>query len=151
MALPLVQKPILLAEAVVRSRSTIGFFPDHLPRCIEYPWIVERLESTTALSVFDAGAGVSVLPFMLADRGHLVTTLDPHELIRNGTPREAWNEWGYLDYSEFHSGIQSRQIPYEETGADEQIDAVVSVSVIEHLPADTRPAAGHQPYEAREI
>ena len=155
MALPLVQKPILLVEAIVRSRSTIGFFPDHLPRCIEYPWIVERLDTTTALRVFDAGAGVSALPFMLADRGHLVTTLDPHKLIRNGTSRESWNEWGYLDYSEFHAGIRSRQIPYEETAGDEQVDAVVSVSVIEHLPADTRRAwlalAGRQLVEGGKL
>lgn len=148
MSLPLVQKPILLAEAILRSQSTIGFFPDHLPRCIEYPWIVERLESTVPLRVFDAGAGVSVLPFMLADRGHAVTTLDPSEFSRNGTPKETWNEWGYLDYSEFHPGIRSRQIPYEESAADEQVDAIVSVSVIEHLPAKIRRAwialAGHQ-------
>lgn len=155
MSLPLVLKPILLAEAILRSRSTIGFFPNHLPRCIEYPWIVERLETTTPLRIFDAGAGVSVLPFMLADRGHAVTTLDPNDLVRNGTPKKTWNEWGYLDYSEFHPGIQSRQIPYEESGADKQVDAVVSVSVIEHLPAEIRRAwialAGRQLVEGGKL
>lgn len=138
LSLPLVQRPSLLAQAIVRSRSAFGFFPDHLPRCIEYPWMLEQLQSSKTLRVIDAGAGVSVLPLLLADRGHEVTTVDPHPLVRNGTPRETWNEWGFLDYSELHPRILSEQVAYEDSAAKTDIDVVVSVSVVEHLPARVR-------------
>lgn len=137
-SLPLVQHPHLLAEAIVRSRSTLGFFPDHLPRCIEYPWVLERLESSRPLRVVDAGAGVSVLPLLLADRGHRVTTVDAHPLVRKGTAPETWNEWGFLDYSDLHPRVRSEQIAFEDFEANTDIDAVVSVSVVEHLPATVR-------------
>jgi 2-polyprenyl-3-methyl-5-hydroxy-6-metoxy-1,4-benzoquinol methylase len=147
-ALPLVTAPLVLFEAVTLSRSKLGFFPDHLPRCIEYPWIVQQLGGRGCLRIIDAGAGVSVLPLMLAEDGHVVITIDPHRLVRNGMPCESWNEWGFLDYSQIDERIESRRLPYQESTDDLRVDAVVSVSVIEHLPRPIRRAwlekAGNQ-------
>jgi len=139
-AIPLVAEPLLLVEAVVQSRANLGFFPDHLPRCIEYPWIVQQLTVGKSMRIVDAGAGVSVLPFMLADRGHTVITVDPHSLTRNGTQPDSWNEWGFLDYSQLDSRISSQHVPYQNTSDDLHLDSVVSVSVIEHLPREIRKA-----------
>ncbi|HQU15015.1 MAG TPA: hypothetical protein PLO69_02790 [Gammaproteobacteria bacterium] len=139
-AITLVAEPLLLVEAVSLSRSKLGFFPDHLPRCIEYPWVAQQLPVGKAMRIVDAGAGVSVLPFMLADRGHTVITVDPHPLARIDTPPDSWNEWGFLDYSRLDSRISSQHIPYQNTSDDLHLDAVVSVSVIEHLPSAIRNA-----------
>ena len=133
-AVPLVSEPLLLVEAIFRSRKMLGFFPDHLPRCIEYAWIVQQFSDDRPLSIVDAGAGVSVLPFMLSARGHHVITIDPHTMKRNEMAQDLWNEWGYLDYSLLDRRIQSQNISYQDTSDSLKLDAVVSVSVIEHLP-----------------
>lgn len=139
-AIPLVDDPLLLLEALTVSRAKLGFFPDHLPRCIEYPWIVQRLDGREPLRIVEAGAGVSVLPFLLANRGHSVITADPHTTRRNETPRDSWNEWGFLDYSKLDHRIQSVNIPYQNVELDWPIGAVISVSVIEHLTREVRRA-----------
>ncbi|WP_162560253.1 class I SAM-dependent methyltransferase [Methylotetracoccus oryzae] len=138
-AAPLVDDPLLLLEALCVSRAKLGFFPNHLPRCIEYPWIIQRLAGRRDLRIIEAGAGVSVLPFLLADRGHSVITADPHPTRRNDTSPESWNEWGFLDYAELDPRIRSVNIAYQDLELHgELVDAVVSVSVIEHLTRDTR-------------
>jgi len=139
-AVPLVAEPLRLLEALMRSRVTLGFFPDHLPRCIEYPWIVEQLSGLESLRILDAGAGVSVLPLLLADRGHHVITVDPHPVVRTRTPADTWNEWGFLDYSQLDARIRSLHMPYEDTAEDLEVDALVSVSVVEHLEQSVRRA-----------
>ena len=138
-AVPLLRDPSGLLEALVRSRKVLGFFPDHLPRCLEYPWVAAQLGTAPPGGgrVLDAGAGVSVLPVLLAERSWDVVTADPHPVVRNGMPRETWNEWGFLDYHELDPRIRSLHVPYEDT-ADETLDPVVSVSVVEHLPAAVR-------------
>ncbi|MGZ4448060.1 MAG: methyltransferase domain-containing protein [Nocardioides sp.] len=137
-ALPLVEDPLVLLELVSRSRDVLGFFPDHLPRCIEYPWIAKHLPAGEGLRVLDAGAGVNALPFFLSDRGHTVFTADPHPVVRNGTAADTWNEWGFLDYAELDRPVTSFHLPYEQTDPDLDLDVVLSVSVIEHLPRVVR-------------
>ncbi len=139
-AVQIVPEPSLLFEAVVSSRAKLGFFPDHLPRCIEYPWISSNLPQRPALRILDAGAGVSVLPFMLAERGHDVTTIDSHSLIRILETKATWNEWGYLDYGLIDPRIRSFNVPYQDTEDNLALDVVVSVSVIEHVPNSVRKA-----------
>lgn len=136
--LPLVSQPLLLIESLLGSSAALGFFPNHAARLLEYPWVLEQLGGHSPLRILDAGAGVSVLPILLADRGHAVITVDNHPLIRNGTPREHWNEWGFLDYGELRPNIRSLHAAYETIDPHLALDAVVSVSVIEHLPAATR-------------
>lgn len=137
----------LLFEAIARSRSRLGFFPDHLPRCIEYPWIVQNLPKPGPLRIVDAGAGVSILPMMLADRGHHVVTVDSHPLQRSIETRDSWNEWGYLDYSALDPRIRSFNVRYQDLSDSFQIDAFVSVSVIEHLPREVRKVWIRKAYE----
>lgn len=137
-AIPLVNHPLLLLEAINISHQRLGFFPDHLPRCIEYPWIIDILAERQGLRVLDAGAGVSALALMLAARGHHVTTVDPHSIDRTATAKETWNEWGFLDYSTLDSRITSLNIGYQDTDDALAVDVVVSVSVIEHLTRQTR-------------
>jgi hypothetical protein len=137
-ALPLVSQPLVLIEAIALSRDELGFFPDHLPRMIEYPWVISQLAGRSCLRILDAGAGVSVLPLLLADRGHRVITADPHLCVRNGTPRESWDEWGFLDYAAFRPAIQSLHTAYQTTDPCMKLDALVSVSVIEHLTREVR-------------
>ena len=130
--------PQLLFESVVRSRRLLGFFPDHLPRCIEYPWVTTNLPQDRNLSVVDVGSGVSVLPFMMAERGHSVVTVDPHSSVRSLREKASWTEWGFLDYSQIDSRIASWNLAYQDLPDDSTYDAVVSVSVIEHLPRSAR-------------
>jgi 2-polyprenyl-3-methyl-5-hydroxy-6-metoxy-1,4-benzoquinol methylase len=138
LAVNFIDNPIKLITSIFKSIQTIGFFPNHLPRCIEYPWILNCVEDTKPLKILDAGAGVSVLPILLAEMGHSVITVDNSNIIRTKTDRSNWNEWGFLDYSEIHKNIKSLNMPYEETGFTDELDVVISVSVIEHLPSNTR-------------
>jgi SAM-dependent methyltransferase len=134
--------PMTLLECVVVARRELGFFPDHLPRTIEYPWILETIRSTgrTQLRILDVGAGVNVLPLLLTDDGHRVTTVDSHSIVRTEPDRPTWTEWGYLDYAILRSTVTSVHRPYEDLVAGVPYDVIYSVSVIEHLPARIRRA-----------
>ena len=37
-------RPDLLDELVATGRAVFGFFPDHYPHTLNYPWVLERLE-----------------------------------------------------------------------------------------------------------
>src|SRR5882724_5176615 len=131
--------PQLLRNVVAASRNVLGFFPAHNPRALEYPWIIAQLpEDPRSWRLLDVGAGVNVLPFMLADRGVAVVTLDNHPATRDPDDRRNWNEWGFLDYSLLDSRIQSVRIAYESWRSSEPFEVIYSVSVIEHVPRATR-------------
>lgn len=128
------RSPMVFRELLDFSRNYIGFFPDHTPRAIEYTWIVNELNAMNKQQVvLDVGAGVSCLPLFLALRGNEVITVDQSPYIRTIEQRQQWNEWGFLDYSQFHSHIQSINAPFEEAEINRSIDVIYSVSVIEHL------------------
>lgn len=139
-AMPITPDAAALLECVVVSRRELGFFPKHLPRCIEYPWLLKRVRALerTGLQIVDVGAGVNVLPILLHDDGHCLTTIDSHPVTRAGAERSGWNEWGFLDYGALREGICSIRAPYEQADLPLGCDVVYSISVIEHLKADMR-------------
>ncbi len=131
--------PHLLYKLAESARRTIGFFPAHNPRALEYPWVLARLPAKlNGLRILDVGAGVNPLPFMLADRGAEVTTLDNHPTARDPSAREQWNEWGFLDYALIEARIASVRAAYEAYISASLFDVIYSVSVIEHVPGDVR-------------
>jgi 2-polyprenyl-3-methyl-5-hydroxy-6-metoxy-1,4-benzoquinol methylase len=131
----------LLNELVALSREQLGFFPKTVIRTVEYPWFARRLERHAGERVLDVGAGVCALPLWLALRGCHVTTVDSHSLTRDPRQRgNNWNEWGFLDYGLLDERIVSLQVDAATYSALESFDAIYSVSVLEHLPAELRRA-----------
>jgi 2-polyprenyl-3-methyl-5-hydroxy-6-metoxy-1,4-benzoquinol methylase len=133
--------PLLLRTIVDTARARIGFFPAQLPRALEYPWVLASLPHDLAgRAVLDVGAGVNPLPFQLSERGARVYTVDGHPVVRNPAERDGWNEWGFLDYSMIDERITSIHAAYQNWTPGTTFDFIYSVSVIEHLPAETRRA-----------
>ena len=131
--------PLLLRILVDKSRQVFGFFPNHTPRCLEYPWILSRLpEKLNGASILDVGAGINPLPILLVERGADIFTVDNHALNRDISQRQDLNEWGYLDYSVINNGISSKNISYEAFLAEVKFNVIYSVSVIEHVKASVR-------------
>jgi 2-polyprenyl-3-methyl-5-hydroxy-6-metoxy-1,4-benzoquinol methylase len=132
--------PATLLECVSVARRELGFFPDHPSRTIEYPWVLEAIRGIgrSGLRILDVGAGVNVLPLLLSDEGHFVTTVDSHRVERTETDRATWMEWGYLDYSRLRPTITSIHGTFEKFTAVAPFDVIYSISVIEHLNADLR-------------
>lgn len=131
-----------LIEQIALAERTIGFFPDHLPRVLEYPWIAAtatRLLEPGA-TVLDVGAGVSPIPLHLDAIGFEVTTVDPSTIDRAGQDIATWNEWGYLDYGTISPRVRSFNTTMDELAETMTFDMIYSVSVIEHLTAATRRA-----------
>jgi 2-polyprenyl-3-methyl-5-hydroxy-6-metoxy-1,4-benzoquinol methylase len=135
----LVDDPLRFRLLVDTARAALGFFPAHNPRALEYTWIANRLADWAEPgSVLDVGAGVNPLPVWLSRRGWRVTTIDNHSVVRSLACREEWTEWGYLDYSQIDSRIDSRHLAFEDLSPACRYDALVCVSVVEHLQATLR-------------
>lgn len=130
----------LFLELVSLSKKRLGFFPKTVVRAIEYPWFARQLRDEQRGRILDLGAGVSVLPFWLAEAGWNVATVDLHQTNRTKEPQSGWNEWGFLDYSTMDQRIVSHNLDAALFQPQEQFDAVYSVSVIEHMPATMRRA-----------
>ena len=93
-------RPDLLDELVATGRAVFGFFPNHYPHTLNYPWVLERLEPLRpGARVLDVGAGVSPLPIVLSRRGILVDSVDKSSTSRTMPVGADWNEWGFFDYS----------------------------------------------------
>ena len=133
--------PALLKSLVALGRDKLGFFPQTIIRCIEYPWIAARMpRPLDGLRVLDMGAGVSPLPLWLARQGARVTTVDGHDKIRAAPAQPDWNEWGYLDYGQLDRQIRSHHCMMQDLRGAGPFDLIYSVSVIEHIPAEARRA-----------
>lgn len=131
--------PQTLRDIVALSRAKLGFFPRHSPRAIEYPWVLHNAPASLAGAVvIDVGAGLNPLPFVFADRGASVITIDNHRVVRTFAPGEQRNEWGFLDYARLDPRITSVRCEYESWDAPVVADVVYSVSVIEHVPSAVR-------------
>lgn len=130
----------LLDECIATSREKLGFFSNHLPRAYEYPIILEAVSKSIG-PIIDLGAGLSPLPFILAERGRQVYTVDYSTLQRTLDTRHNWHEWGFFDYSTIDSRIQSFNVNFMNfTPPLHPIGCIYSTSVIEHMPADVRRA-----------
>jgi 2-polyprenyl-3-methyl-5-hydroxy-6-metoxy-1,4-benzoquinol methylase len=128
-------------EIVDTSRRYLGFFTRTPPRALEYPWVLEQVDAASTQHVVDLGAGVSVVPLLLSERGHEVVTVDYSSKIVMNIPKEKWNEWGFLDYSLLRRNILSINADFSSIELQPStFDVVYSVSVIEHMPASVRKA-----------
>jgi cyclopropane fatty-acyl-phospholipid synthase-like methyltransferase len=135
------RRPDLLAELVAAGRSVFGFFPDHYPHTLNYPWVLERLELLeTGSRVLDVGAGVSPLPVVLARRGLRIDCIDKSPTMRTLPVTGDWNEWGFFDYSVVDARIRSYQRDVRDHLPDDLYDRVYSVSVIAHMNGAEREA-----------
>ena len=77
------ERPDLLRSLAETSHDAFGFFPNHYPDTIIYPWITARLESLPpAARVLDIRAGVSPMAVWFAKRGCFVETVDSHQIVR---------------------------------------------------------------------
>jgi 2-polyprenyl-3-methyl-5-hydroxy-6-metoxy-1,4-benzoquinol methylase len=135
------RRPDLLDELVAAGRTVFGFFPDHYPHTLNYPWVLERLELlATDSRVLDVGAGVSPLPIVLARRGLRIDCVDASTTVRTMPVAEDWNEWGFFDYSAVDTRIRSYQCDARDYVPDDLYDRIYSVSVIAHMVATEREA-----------
>jgi len=129
--------PQTLRDIADTSRDAFGWFTRQQARSLEYPWIVEQAEEVSGKRVVDIGAGVSPVPLVLAARGAEVTTVDymPPD-ARDMAKRD---EWGFLDYATLSPRVRSINGNAAELdlGAA-QWDIVMSISVVEHMPAAVR-------------
>lgn len=134
------QSPDLVLELVGLSRKHFGWYVRHLPRSVEYPWVLKQIGDVRGKTILDIGAGVSPLPLYLAERGAKVVTLDSSTNIRElSQDRKSWNEWGFLDYAQLDQSITSLNKDALSVKFDDAtFDCIYSVSAIEHMPASTR-------------
>ena len=134
--------PLALLALRLDGQRKLGFFPDHVPRLWEYPvaagLITEHLRAGSA--VVDVGAGITPLAPFLTDLGYSIDTVDPSEIRRTWPPAQDWNEWGFLDYAEAGLGHRSWNCTLDELPESTLFDGVLSISVIEHVPASVRRA-----------
>jgi len=132
--------PLTLFELRMHALRTTGFYPDHAPRLWEYPVVVKLIGEhlPTGSRILDVGAGVTPLAPFLAGRGHVVETVDPSPVVRTWPPQPDWNEWDYLDYGAAGLARRSWNCTLDQVPAEPAFDAVYSVSVIEHVPAEAR-------------
>lgn len=133
--IPIAKRKDLLRLAIDISRKHLGFYTKTSIRAVEYPWILERLlELETGSEIIDIGSGISPLPIILSDKGYYVNCVDNHSNIRTYDKQSEWNEWGFLDYSQISSNLKSFNIDILKFRPGKRVDAIYSVSVLEHMP-----------------
>lgn len=132
--------PEILRALADISRKYFGFFNKTVSRSIEYPYVVNMIKGVAGMHILDIGAGVSPLPLYLAQNGATVTTIDNSQTIRQlNCITNEWNGWGFLDYGTLNHDISSynKDIGAVDFSA-EIFDCLYSVSVVEHMPAQSR-------------
>ena len=128
-----------LLSIITASRSMFGWYTKHYPRLYEYPWVLTELgDDLTDKRIVEFGAGISPLPLLIALKGGEVKTIDTgKEVFLQEIPNR--NEWGYFNYSTLDEKITSLNRYIEiDTFEKKSIDILYSVSVIEHLDANSR-------------
>jgi hypothetical protein len=127
-------RPDLLDELVAAGRAVFGFFPNHYPHTLNYPWVLERLEPLRpGAHVLDVGAGVSALPIVLSRRDILVESVDKSPAVRALPVGADWNEWGFFDYSSVDVRIRSYHCDVREHVPAQPYDRVYSVGALAHM------------------
>lgn len=134
--------PLALLSVRLEAQRVFGFFPDHAPRVWEYPVVVRLVTDhfRPGSRVADVGAGITPVAPFLTHRGYVVETVDPSDIHRVWPPGEDWNEWGYLDYAEAGLANRSWNSTLGDLPESSLFDCVLSISVIEHVPATDRRA-----------
>jgi SAM-dependent methyltransferase len=133
--------PLALADLRTDAWRTTRFYPDHAPRLWEYPVVAQLVldELPRGSRLIDVGAGTTPLAPFLTSHGYQVDTVDPStDIFREAPPKDDWNEWGYLDYGASGWAHRSWNCTLEELPSLPPFDGILSVSVIEHVPADVR-------------
>jgi SAM-dependent methyltransferase len=117
------------------SRSNLGWVTRHRTRLWEYPWTLRQVDlrlKERSKSAVDVGAGRSPVPIALSRMGLRTLVADPGNDASSG-------EWDWTDYTRFD--IETRRSGMEALGVSpESLGFLVSVSVIEHVPAKIRRA-----------
>jgi SAM-dependent methyltransferase len=121
------------------QRSFRGWATSHRTRWWEYPWVVEQVERHRAGrtgTAADFGAGRSPIPIALAELGLSTTVVDPDS--QKQMNKRVGGEWTWTNYKRW--GVKSVATGVEDAGvfAPSSLGFAVSVSVIEHLPAEVR-------------
>jgi SAM-dependent methyltransferase len=99
---------------------------------------VQRHDGDSTRTAVDFGAGKSPIPIGLQTLGFATTVVDPDSEPMLG--RRAGNEWDFIDYGGW--GIATIKAGMEERLFEPaSVGLAVSVSVIEHMPAEIRRAA----------
>lgn len=116
-----------------------GWFTRHPTRWWEYPWVRREVAvrvGAVRKTAADFGAGKSPIPLALQRLGLECSVVDPAQLEElEGKSRG--NEWDFVDYSRW--GIKTHRAGMEDkVFAPESLGVAVAVSVIEHLPAESR-------------
>lgn len=128
-----------LVSVINKSREMLGWYINQYSRVFEYPYVLNMLSKLCKdAKVLDFGTGIGTLPILLAEQGLEVKTIDNNSrCIRD--IKNVNNVWGFFDYSSLNSNIQSFNESLSLTTFEENtFDAIYSVSVIEHMPADIR-------------
>ena len=129
----------LLRTAVDTSRRYFNFYTAHRPHTINYPWVLSRLvDLPTGAALLDIGAGVSPVPFCLAERGMVVDCVDSGDFERKPPAGEDWNEWGFFDYGALHANLRAFNVAITDFAPQRAYDAIYSTSVIAHIPSRER-------------
>jgi SAM-dependent methyltransferase len=124
-------------KPVARYLGPYAWQPNNSLRTFEYPWAFERLgELGSALSVVDVGAGLAGFQFTLAQSGHEVHAVDPG-LSARGKGWELDAEQHAFLADAYRAPVHLHPTTLGDAGlADGSMDALVSISTIEHFASD---------------
>jgi len=116
-------------ELKALSQKHFKWHSTHFSRKWEYPWVASRLADMKldGLKLLDAGAGMSPIALWAADNGAHVVTVDSGGQKGKGA--------GFVNYTCYNALIASHKADFAKMPflADNSLDVVVSVSVIEHV------------------
>lgn len=136
----MLRSPGLIAEAMRLSRVSKTYFngwsTPHATRWWEYAWAMQQVDVSGPLAkrALEVGAGTSPTPIALRQRGFEVVVIDPDAETLLG--RKVGNEWDYTDYGAW--GITTVRAGMEEYESANPFGVIMSISVIEHVPAAAR-------------
>jgi SAM-dependent methyltransferase len=95
-------------------------------------------------AVLDIGAGINPLVPLLCRLGYRVTTVDTGAEIDSVAKLAHTNEWGYFDYTHLGLDVIFVHGSLAAVPAEMGFDAIISISVIEHLHASLRRQLLHE-------